>query len=333
MTALAIWRKDYTEGLHVDFLDHLTPALICQLFFILSAAAVLAVAFTPPSTRQLLIQYGARSSSSARNSHEAQRDHDDVGAKQDKFTRLISCVTSVGNVPHSWFMHFYVLSISSSVFWAFQFMCRGSILNGIAKSQTAVSSAAATMSINQVFLTWLMMLMQGGRRLYEHLAIIRPSSSKMWVVHWLLGCAYYLCIGVSIWVEGSRSILYYNRRFSHVEAPSLNELVGLVLFLFGWSMQYRCHKYLSSLRKYSFPEEGMFRFLICPHYTCECLLYLSIAITAAPKDQWYNQTLMCGLLFVSVNLGVTARGTKTWYVEKFGTEKVEGRWLMIPLVY
>jgi 3-oxo-5-alpha-steroid 4-dehydrogenase 3 len=98
-------------------------------------------------------------------------------------------------------------------------------------------------------------------------------------------------------------------------------------------MQYRCHRYLSRLRKYSLPDAGMFRRIICPHYTCECLLYLSLAIIGAPGDQLCNRTLACGLFFVAVNLGVTAGGTKEWYLDKFGEGRVRTRWNMIPFVY
>jgi 3-oxo-5-alpha-steroid 4-dehydrogenase 3 len=36
---------------------------------------------------------------------------------------------------------------------------------------------------------------------------------------------------------------------------------------------------------------------------------------------------------VAVNLGATAKGTKAWYEQKFGADKVAGQWLMIPPVY
>lgn len=77
----------------------------------------------------------------------------------------------------------------------------------------------------------------------------------------------------------------------------------------------------------------MFRRLICPHYTCECLLYLSMAVVAAPAGQLCSRTLLCGLLFVAANLGVTAGGTKRWYAEKFGEQAVREKWTMIPLLY
>lgn len=109
--------------------------------------------------------------------------------------------------------------------------------------------------------------------------------------------------------------------------------VALPLFLYGWVMQHRCHKHLAGLKKYSLPGLGMFRYLICPHYTCECLIYLSLALVAAPKGQWCNRTLLSVLIFVAVNLGVTAHGTRNWYIEKFGPERVVGKWIMIPLLY
>jgi 3-oxo-5-alpha-steroid 4-dehydrogenase 3 / polyprenol reductase len=103
--------------------------------------------------------------------------------------------------------------------------------------------------------------------------------------------------------------------------------------MYGWLRQYQCHKYLASLQKYTLPEEGMFKYLICPHYTCECLIYLGMALQAAPAGQLLSRSILCGLFFVVVNLGVTARGTKQWYQQKFGPEKVAPKWRMIPFVF
>jgi 3-oxo-5-alpha-steroid 4-dehydrogenase 3 / polyprenol reductase len=109
--------------------------------------------------------------------------------------------------------------------------------------------------------------------------------------------------------------------------------IAVPLFFFAWISQYRCHRHLAGLKKYSLPDEGMFRHLISPHYTCECLIYLSLAIVAAPEGYLCNRTMLSALIFVAVNLGVTARGTKSWYVEKFGSDKVALKKVMIPFVY
>ncbi|KAK9423052.1 hypothetical protein SUNI508_04346 [Seiridium unicorne] len=314
------------EGI-VESLDpYLEPARLCQAFFILAACAVLAVAITPPSARGLLTQYGARSSTPPDGTN-AQNT-----ASEGRFTRLIGWATSFGQIPHSWFGHFYVLSVLSSAFWAVQYFYHGAFLDAIAKHQTA-RAPTPSMTVQQVQLAWLLMALQGVRRLYESLFVMRASSSKMWIVHWLLGCAYYLCIGIAVWIEGSNAILQFDRQLSQLRWPSTRETGGLSLFLLAWSMQYRCHSYLAGLKKYSLPEVGMFRHLICPHYTCECLLYLSLAIVAAPEKQVCNRTVLCGLIFVTVNLGVTASGTRRWYAGKFGEEKIKGKWNMIPFIY
>lgn len=113
----------------------------------------------------------------------------------------------------------------------------------------------------------------------------------------------------------------------------LKTLGGILVFLFAWVNQYRCHKYLAGLKKYSLPEKSMFRYLVSPHYTCECLLYLAMAVAGAPEGACYNKTLVCGLLFIVTNLGVTAAGTRKWYVGKFGAGAVQRKWNMIPLLY
>ncbi|KAI1393458.1 uncharacterized protein F4822DRAFT_13814 [Hypoxylon trugodes] len=324
-----------------SYAAHVSPAAYCQLFYVLAAATVLAIAATPESIQSLLTGYGARSLNA--NGEEGKQ------ASNGPLVRIISWVTSVGKVPHSWFMHFYLLSLSCSAFWMLQFLYHGSALEFIVRNQAP--SEKTPMSINQVILAWVLMSLQGGRRLYEYVAVMRSSSSKMWIIHWLLGMAFYFCTNISIWLEGSGkyydgalvlgflkcnhigSIQSSGRRSLSIEMPSLNVILGVLIFLSSWVMQYRCHRYLARLKKYSLPEDGLFRYLVCPHYTCECVLYASLALVAAPKDQLYNRTLVCAVLFVAVNLGVTAKGTKKWYGEKFGREKVQGKWAMIPGIF
>ena len=44
---------------------------------------------------------------------------------------------------------------------------------------------------------------QGVRRLLESSTLAKPSASKMWVLHWLLGIVFYLAVGISVWIEGA----------------------------------------------------------------------------------------------------------------------------------
>ena len=118
-----------------------------------------------------------------------------------------------------------------------------------------------------------------------------------------------------------------------ISRPSLKTVIAMPLFLLASSVQHECHKHLASLKKYTLPENRFFQFVICPHYTSECFIYVAIAIAAAPKGQIMNRTVLAGLGFVVSNLGVTADSTRKWYVEKFGEEKLKGRWRMVPYIY
>ncbi|KAI0188687.1 hypothetical protein F4808DRAFT_56831 [Astrocystis sublimbata] len=316
----------------------LSPTEICQLFYVLSAAAVLAVAAVPETTQRLLTQYGARScrdtaTASPKSSKDrvvSDREPED-DANAGVFYRLIRGFTSVGQIPHSWFIHFYILSLGCTIFWATQLATNGAVLQLIVQHQLA-KGALPSMTMSQVFLAWLLMGLQGARRLYECLAILRPSSSSMWIIHWLLGNGFYLCTSVAVWIEGSRAIQCSGPSCLGLEFPPPKSIIASSVFLAAWFMQYRCHRYLAGLKKYSLPDEGMFRYLVSPHYTCECLIYLSMAVLAAPEGLLYNRTLILACLFISVNLGVTANGTKLWYSEKFG-DGVRGKWKMIPLLF
>lgn len=110
-------------------------------------------------------------------------------------------------------------------------------------------------------------------------------------------------------------------------------VAGTLLFLFASYKQNECHRYLASLKKYTLPEQGWFKYIICPHYTSECLIYVALSLVAAPPGSLFNRTELCGLTFVVITIGVIAHGTKDWYAKKFGAEKVAGRWKMIPPVF
>ncbi|KAI3395287.1 hypothetical protein diail_1485 [Diaporthe ilicicola] len=310
-----------------------SPANLCQAAFALASCAVLAVTITPSKERELLVNYGARSHGESTTTDDAtapaaEQTDDDI------LLRVVRRLTSVGQVPHKWFFTFYATYILCAVFWAGQYRFNGSILCSIASRQVELGPARTTDS--HVAVAWCLMLLQAARRLYESWAFAKPSKSTMWIIHWLLGQLFYVGISVAIWIEGSGTIMRNQSRSPAVDLTrdALFKLaIGVPLFLFAWVSQYRCHKHLAGLKKYSLPDQGMFRHLISPHYTCECVIYFSLAIIAAPEGHLCNQTLLSALFFVAVNLGVTARGTKSWYLDKFGSDKVAPRKVMIPFVY
>lgn len=115
--------------------------------------------------------------------------------------------------------------------------------------------------------------------------------------------------------------------------PSLRTLLCLSIFIFASGVQYDCHAHLASLKKYTLPAHAAFEKLICPHYFAESLIYVALTFIAAPKGALINKTIFTALVFVLVNLGVTADTSREWYAQKFGADKVAGKWRMIPLIY
>jgi 3-oxo-5-alpha-steroid 4-dehydrogenase 3 / polyprenol reductase len=164
----------------------------------------------------------------------------------------------------------------------------------------------------------------------------------MWIGHWYVGLGFYIGMSVAVWIEGVPALIQHKFTVHDitVTAPSLRTAVSLLLFLMASGIQHDCHAYLASLStaktkdktEYQLPTFPAFSMTLTPHYFMECLIYLSLAILAAPEDHWFNMTILCALVFVVTNLGVTAIGTRQWYEKKFGKEAIAGRYAMIPFV-
>ena len=115
--------------------------------------------------------------------------------------------------------------------------------------------------------------------------------------------------------------------------PSLKTFIGLPMFLIGYGVQYDCHNYLASLQKYTLPQHPAFARIVAPHYTAECLIYLSLSILGAPPGQIFNRTIFSVLIFTVFMLGATAQTSRQWYAKKFGPDSVNRKWNMIPGVF
>lgn len=115
--------------------------------------------------------------------------------------------------------------------------------------------------------------------------------------------------------------------------PSWEGIGALSLFCAASFAQFTCHAHLASLQGYVIPPHRLFRTVLCPHYTAECLIYLALSVLAAPYGQWYNRTLASVMIWVIVTLGVTADSTWSWYRAKFGVDRVGSRKRLMPFVY
>jgi 3-oxo-5-alpha-steroid 4-dehydrogenase 3 / polyprenol reductase len=112
-------------------------------------------------------------------------------------------------VPKDWFWTFYALSLSLITFWPGEGLWLHGPLYGVIRDHTTPQNT--TMSFEALKITWVMMLVQAGRRLYESLTLVEweefgtnKKQSMMFGGHWVLGLVFYTATSVSFWIEGIR---------------------------------------------------------------------------------------------------------------------------------
>jgi 3-oxo-5-alpha-steroid 4-dehydrogenase 3 len=188
-------------------IDSFAPADLCRAFFILAASTVLLCNAIPPINRRFL-KYGSRAQPLKGESDSKSSSEPSAGP----IASILDLVSTL-QVPHSWFLHFYVTSVLLSIFWAVQIAAHGRIFLFIASYQSQNSSISAQMTTNQAAVTWIFMFVQGMRRLYESYSLMKPTKSQMWFAHWGLGLAFYVVMSMAVWVEASR-------KYSHIMTSS-----------------------------------------------------------------------------------------------------------------
>ncbi|GIZ40346.1 hypothetical protein CKM354_000368900 [Cercospora kikuchii] len=299
----------------------------------LGLSILVLVIHTIPPLRTRFMSYGARQDPS----NIVQKASGCEGRSHPLATMLDQVAAIC--VPHSWFTSFYAVSVSCSLYWAAELIFKGPALAAASQFQVI---RTRSMTVKQVQVVWLMMFVQGSRRLFECLSLSKPSQSQMWVGHWVLGILFYVCTNVAVWIEGTSAIQKHEFSSQDIvfSPPSFRTFVGFLVFILASGFQHDCHAYLASLKTggqstnaYRMPGHPAWNVSLTPHYLAECLIYLAIAIVAAPAGHILNVTMLCALIFVAVNLGVTADGTKKWYTQKFGAEQTQGRARMIPFIY
>jgi 3-oxo-5-alpha-steroid 4-dehydrogenase 3 len=327
------WVKEGFQSRLVD----VDIILALKTFYLATAAAILFAYWTlPPKDR--FLAYGARSAEHQAGHLVVSKDLKSNG----NFTSLLTAYRSrplitlfdflaTLQVPHSWFISFYCVSVASSMLWGYQLLRRGPLYQEVAHW---TRRPVASMPPYRIILCWSLMALQGTRRLWECLMLTKPSQSTMWVFHWLVGILFYGVTGVSLWIEGIPTLESTDWKFNDIlSAPSFRMAVFLPIFLLASILQHRIHVHLASLKKYSLPSHPAFNKIVCPHYTAESVLYLALTFLAAPQGHLVNGTMLCATIFVIVNLGVTADISKTWASEKFGKEKIDAKWRMLPSLW
>lgn len=147
--------------------------LILRLYFLSTSIAVATVHFFPP-LHKAFIPYG--------------KTRPPTKAPQsilDGISRL--------TVPKAWFWHYYLLSVLLSIFW------------GLASAYGSDSPVSLGIEGARAWLLWAMLLAQGVRRLYESLFVLKVSNARMWIGHYLVGCAFYTAMSLAVIADPTRN--------------------------------------------------------------------------------------------------------------------------------
>ncbi|KAJ2689152.1 hypothetical protein IWW39_001706 [Coemansia spiralis] len=130
--------------------------------------------------------------------------------------------------------------------------------------------------------------------------------------------------------------------------------VGIAIFIYASIHQWRCHQILYGLRRrgldakstgpdststsqgssarldsYAIPTGDLFKYVSCPHFLCEILIYISIWLASACQAT----TLLWVIGWTAINLGITARESQQWYRARFGARYPRDRRALVPFVW
>ncbi|EOA32965.1 hypothetical protein CARUB_v10016295mg [Capsella rubella] len=182
------------------------------------------------------------------------------------------------------------------------------------------------------------------RRLIESIYVFKYSpTARMHILGYFAGLFFYvtaplsLCSNIAPEVArfvGNQVAEFIANGKSHTSAPEINlifcisplmklgypQLIGGVIFLWGWIHQRRCHAILGSLREnpsqareYIIPYGDWFGIVSCPHFLAEIVSYAGLLIASGGTD--ISIWLLFG--FVAANLTYAAGETHRWYLRKF----------------
>ncbi|KAJ4811677.1 3-oxo-5-alpha-steroid 4-dehydrogenase family protein [Rhynchospora pubera] len=236
--------------------------------------------------------------------------------------------------------------------------------NMIGGSNTFSFDKAHSPTLSQKFKAWqtvfllLLMEIQVLRRLHETMNVFHYSpSARMHIFSLFIGLFFYVMAPLSLaspciievvsFLHGQIAEFTVKGRDSmpdlRIDPPGLVkplfslgwcQWVGATIFFWGWLHQLRCHSILGSLREnrgadeYIIPYGDWFKYVSCPHYFAEIIIYVGILAASGG----YDITLWLLFIFVVANLSFAAAETHRWYKQKF-EDYPRTRQAIIPFVY
>lgn len=207
-------------------------------------------------------------------------------------------------VPKIWFTHFYIIHFLLSIINILVFF----IVDYANKN--VCSDLQLIICFN---------LIQSGRRLYECLYVSKFSNTaKIHIFHYLVGVIFYTSI----------NIIPLLMHYTNEELPLQYSkcILSILLFITASYDQYNNHNLLANQKKYTLPTTALFKYVVCPHYFDEVLIYLSIFII--------KPTISFFIVFawVFINLTISAQHSYKFYTNNKEVD-ISNHCIIIPYIY
>jgi len=169
------------------------------------------------------------------------------------------------------------------------------------------------------------------RRMYEVIYVNAPSKATINIFHYVMGFLHYSCVGLGI-VSHAPGLLrphsfhfegeHQSIKWVHIQLQLSNitflHVVGATLFIWARKHQAIASQLLARTKResktgYGIPYGDWFNLVSCPHYTAECLLYISLAMILGPN----HTTGLFICFWVVVNQTILALMSHRWYKQNF----------------
>ncbi len=186
--------------------------------------------------------------------------------------------------------------------------------------------------------------------------LIQPSMSPIHVAVWGLGFSFQVfnatCLGSWLAAYGPTTAAAWEAQLAPFS--TLQFAVGIAVFYLGLAANYYHDDELREIRRreearqeriarergaggsragirkhYQIPEAGFFKYMLYPHYFAEWIewagFYMAAGWSCVPARMFVVNE-------VAAMLPRAVRGKK-WYIDRFGEEKIRGKWAVIPGVW
>ncbi|KAI8592804.1 hypothetical protein BDZ88DRAFT_223189 [Geranomyces variabilis] len=325
----------------------LPPALAALIFTIRSvyylASAAVLVGLIVPFLRSTIIPYGKTLQA--------------AGNRSGSVSRRAQLCRDLLSVRKSLFWHFYAFGLPWSVFLLWMSLRSAPLSSGWVSAADKMvvawtGSCFTTWHISEqlpteVILAHALIVVQNARRLFECLRVLTASPARMHIAHYVVGIVYYFVTPMAVGVHGWNHWWAQSIKDTAFHCGDLRVRHALALTLFTWASyeQYLAHAHLASLRSkadgsrtststsavpvYKLPQARWFRFVACPHYLFEFLIYVSFSVMTG----FQNGTCLAVLVWIAIGLGVPADQQRSWYQRKF-PELIPAGWKrVVPFFY